>query len=137
MKISLFGLLRQFCGLSHGEVSEVFNVSLDTAKSWSSDRRTAPPAVMNEIAYLAERIDTAADEVADFVVEDDESVIELGLCADDAEAQSQGWPCLGASHAAIGMTAARLIAEGHVVRIVPRGTTLASAAAADIHDKHR
>ncbi|MCA3367750.1 MAG: hypothetical protein INF79_19260 [Roseomonas sp.] len=57
--------------------------------------------------------------------------IEIGYAVDDAEAQSLGWPCAAAQHASLGMVVARL---GRPVRLVPRGTTHATAAAADAHD---
>ena len=56
--------------------------------------------------------------------------IEIGLAADDAEARQIGWPCVGAQAAMLGIVAA------HVdVVIVPRGSTPATAAAADEADR--
>jgi hypothetical protein len=61
----------------------------------------------------------------------DVAEIEIGYAVDDAEAQSIGWPCAAAQHASLGMVVARL---GRPVRLVPRGTTQATAAAADAHE---
>jgi hypothetical protein len=58
--------------------------------------------------------------------------IELGLASDDAEAKSIGWPCVGAQAAALGVGAALI---DNPVTIVPRGSTAATAAAADRHDR--
>lgn len=58
--------------------------------------------------------------------------IELGQPSDDAEAAALGWPCVSAWQAMAGQLIALLPDDlaGRVV-IVPRGSTPASAAAAD------
>lgn len=56
------------------------------------------------------------------------------IAIDDAEAQSIGWPCVGAQAAALGVGAALI---DNPVTIVPRGSTAATAAAADRHDRRR
>lgn len=56
------------------------------------------------------------------------SSIELGLSSDDREAKQRGFPCIGAHAAALGIVAARVECAVH---IVPAGSTLATAAAAD------
>ena len=125
---TLFRLLSQVCGLSHREAADFLSVRLDTVKSWSSGRNPTPPGVLNELAALAERIDAAADEgvayqnfitsysVTPAVIKELDGVpeaIELELAADDAEAQSLGWPCVGAHRAVLALTVARGMAEGH------------------------
>jgi hypothetical protein len=61
-------------------------------------------------------------------------MIEIGLAADDHEAQALGWPCVGAQEAMLGLVVARC---RRPVRIVPRGSTVATAAATDAHDGRR
>lgn len=113
-------------------------VRFDTVNSWSSGRRTPPEGVIRQLRDLYARIEQAASQglagYADAIAQlgDAPDAIELGLAADDAEAQSIGWPCVGAMAAAFGLIAARAEVP---VRIVPRGAALASAAAADIHDR--
>lgn len=58
--------------------------------------------------------------------------IEVGIASDDAEARSLGWPCVGAQRMSIALAAARI--KDFRIVIVPRGTTPATAAAADAND---
>ena len=60
--------------------------------------------------------------------------IEIGVCADDHEARSLGWPTVSAHAAVVGHMLAMLPPDmiGRV-RIVPRGSSAATAAAADAH----
>ena len=138
---TIFSLLCSACGLSHREAATLLGVSLDTAKKWSSGGRNPPERVLLELAGLAERIDAAADgalETIDAKVEliaTDPDVIELGLAADDAEAQSLGWPCVGAHRAVLAMVVSRGMAEGYTFQIVPRGSTAVTAGVADEHDR--
>jgi hypothetical protein len=128
-----FALICERCGLSHREAATFLNVRLDTVKSWSSGRNRAGDGVIAELRALYERIDRAAAEMiatiekarADHGLPD---IIELGIASDDYESQSLGWPCVGAQAACLGIVTARI---GLPVAIVPRGSTLASAAAAD------
>ena len=61
---------------------------------------------------------------------------DLTAASDDAEAQTLGWPCAGTHRAVLGLMVARGMADGHRFKIVPRGSTVATAGAADIHDRH-
>lgn len=136
---SLFSLLRHICGLSQKEAAAFLDTRLDTIRSWDIARRNPASAVISDLADLAARIDAAADEaveqIADIAADlGPGGTVELGLAADDYEAQSLGWPSLGAHKAVIGLTAVRALAEGHAIEIVPRGSTTATAAAIEIHD---
>lgn len=131
--ISLYGLLRERCGLSLREAAEFHRVATDTVTSWSAGRRMAPAGVLSELRDLYEKIDTAADQLIALAAKNDpETEIEVGLASDDHEARSLGWPCVGAQAASIGLAAAYM---DNPIRVVPRGMTLASAAGADVHDK--
>ena len=130
---SLYALLRERCGLSLREAADLHGVSHDSVVSWSSGRRIPPTGVIAELRALYVRIENAADQIvamADDVGPD--LTIELGLASDDAEAKSIGWPCVGAQAAALGVGAALI---DNPVTIVPRGSTAATAAAADRHDR--
>lgn len=98
-------------------------------------RRTCPDSVIDELLALSIRQDVAAQEAALVIAETAEQQgapedIELGIATDDHEAQSLGWPCAGA-HAAVIRKLIKLLPTDLVVlvKIVPRGATLATAAA--------
>lgn len=109
-------------------------VSLQTVQSWSSGRRRTPSGIITELRALYARIEHAAAESIEVIAADNPTIVELGIAANDHEAQSLGWPCVGAQAASLGIIAARLDTTIHVV---PRGSTAATAAAADAHDKAR
>ena len=138
---TLFALLCHVCGLSHREAADWLDVRPDTVKSWSAGRRVAPDGVVEALADLAERIDEAADQVVNHLDSLDPDAeardIEIGLAADDHEARDLGWPCVGAHRAVIGLTIARGMVAGRTFQVVPRGSTAATAAAIDIHDRAR
>lgn len=131
-----FALLRERCGLSQNEAADLFGVRLDTIKSWSIGRRSAPAAVIEQLRALYAKIETAADEAVKLLRKHRGATVELGLASDDHEAQAPPlrWPCVGAQAAMLGIVAARLRQE---VIIVPRGSTPATAAAADAHERRR
>lgn len=132
--MSDYHLLRKLCGLSHGEAAAYLKVPLDTAKSWDSGRRTPPAGAVAELRALAERIRVAAEQALDMLDTQQPPAAVVGRCSDDYEARSLGWPC----RAAHDMVLARILAEvmpPTVVRIVPRGSEPATAAAADAHER--
>jgi hypothetical protein len=134
----LFDLLIQACGLSQRRAADILKVRIDTIKSWASGRRQAPQEVLADLSALVVRIETEAaqllaqiDDLADQHGEHAE--IELGIASDDAEARSIGWPCVGAQRASLALVVARGMERGYRFRLVPRGSTVATAAAADAH----
>lgn len=140
---SLYGLLRERCGLSIAEASAFHGVPINTVTAWSAGRRTVPPGVIAELRDLYEHIDNAAENMADEIDGLTEKAslagapideIEIGLSSDDHEAQSLGWPCVGAHGAAIGLAA--MMTDMRII-VVPRGSTPSTAGAADAHDKKR
>lgn len=139
---TIFSLLCQVCGLSHREAADFLDARPDTIKAWGAGRRHAPPGVLDSLAGLAAQIDVAADVAVDLIREQSADhggvgEIELGLASDDVEARDLGWPCVGAHRAVLALTVARGMESGHTFEIVPRGSTVATAAAADVHDRHR
>lgn len=127
-----YALLLDRCGISQREAAAFHGVRLDTVKSWSAGRNAAPAGVVAELRGLYAQIETAATEAIKLAKKQQPTALELGLASDDHEAQSLGWPCVGAQAAAFGLIAARIAIP---VVIVPRGSALASAAAADEHER--
>lgn len=122
-------------GLSLAEAAAFLDVRLDTLKSWSSGRNPVPDGVWSTLAELAQKQEEAAQAMAEVWLETGEpDLVDFGLASDAHEAQSLGWPCVGAH-----MTVASIFWEmtGVEPNIVPRGSSLASAAASDIHDQTR
>jgi transcriptional regulator with XRE-family HTH domain len=126
-----YDLLRRRCGLSQAEAAAFHGVRLDTIKSWCSGRNRPAAAVLAELRSLHARIErVAAEALAAIDGAPDAEQIELGFAADDHEAQALGWPCVGAQAASLGLVLARC---DRPIRLVPRGSTLATAAAAEAH----
>lgn len=131
----VYNLLRLRCGLSQPEAAALHGVRLDTVKSWCAGRNAAPAGVLAELRGLHERISRAAIEALAIIAQaPPDAAIELGYAADDAEAQSLGWPCVGAQAAMLGEMLA-LLSPDRAVRLIPRGASLATAAAADAHGR--
>ncbi len=135
---TLYSILLSASGLSQREAAIFHGARLDTVKSWSAGRNAAPAGAIQELVDLIDRMMTAVDAG----VEQMEKMqaqhpvtgeIELGLCSDDHEAQSLGWPSASVHSRVIGLLAAEAIAAGHAVKTVPRGSTVATAAAIDAH----
>jgi len=82
-------------------------------------------------------LQNAVDEAMDAIDKQHETptVIELGICTDDHEAQTLGWLTASIHRRVIGMVAAQCIELGHKVEVVPRGTTIATATAIAAHNK--
>lgn len=135
--MTLFAILCALAGLSQHEAGDLCGVRHDSARQWATGRRTAPPATINELRALIVRQEHAASEAVAQIAWLSKShsapdVIELGYPADDHEAQSLGWPCVGAWSA----MAARVIAAAPAkIVLVPRGSTPGTAAAADAHGR--
>ena len=109
-------------------------VRLDTVKSWSIGRNPAPDGVLDELRELAARIERAVDEALSLIrgANPPPDDVEIGVASDNHEAQSLGWPCVGAHRE----VAARVAAGSpYPVVIVPRGSTPATAAAIDAHER--
>lgn len=130
-----FAILCALAGLSHAEAASLCGVRLDTARSWSTGRRTAPPGAIADLRTLIARQAKAADEAVAHIARLAQShgapdEIEIGYPADDQEVRSLGWPCVAAWAA---MAARLLAATDARIRLVPRGSTPGIAAAADAH----
>lgn len=132
-----FSAICQLAGLSHREASNILTVRIDTVKSWSNGRNRAPESILGELRSLISQQITTADEVVammDRTISDRgrPDTIHIGYPADDHEAQTLGWPCVGAYRA---MIARVIYMSQNEIRLVPRGSTITTAAAADAHQK--
>ena len=129
--MSPYRLLLSRVGLSQADAASLHQVRLDTIKSWCAGRARAPAGVISELRALYGRQKRAAAEALQMIAERPEvGQIELGYAVDDAEAEGMGWPCAAAQWATLGMVVA---ACDRPVSLVPRGTTIPTAAAADQH----
>lgn len=125
-----FGLLLQISGLSQREAAHFLSASPSSIDKMARGARSCPDGIITEMRSLIERQEVAADEALRLIEDQPPPEIEIGYPADDHEAQSLGWPCVGAWR---GM-AARIVASVDVpVTLVPRGSTPATARAADAH----
>lgn len=128
-----FALLCERCGLSQREAADYLDMRYDTVAKYCQGTRTPPAGALTELRTLYAKIERAAAEALDqinrIIAETgaEPEIIELGLSRTDAEARKLGWPCIGAHAAALGLAQAKI---GTAARIVPRGETDATAAAA-------
>ncbi|ADZ70120.1 hypothetical protein [Polymorphum gilvum] len=122
-----FTLLLQLSGLSQREAADFLGASPSSVDKWARGARTAPDGVLDELRDLIDRQVEAAGQALDLIEEKKMDRVEIGFPAGDDEARALGWPCVGAWK---GM-AARVVAEsGLPTDLVPRGSTVATAAAA-------
>lgn len=128
-----FALLLQLCGLSHREGGDFLDVRPDTVKSWSAGRNRVPAGVIEQLRDLARALDRTAERAVETILAEtpETADIEIGYPTDDYEARALGLPCVGAWSA----MAARVIAAiDRPVRLVPRGSTPATAAAIEARE---
>jgi len=105
---TVYDLLRRRCGLSQTEAAAFHRVRVDTIKSWCAGRNNAAPGALDELRTLYRHIERAAREAVAQIESGRISIpIELRVARDDAEAQSWGWPCIGAQTAVLGLLVAQ------------------------------
>ena len=128
-----FALLVGVCGLSPDEAAALLGEDHGTVDAWIAGRSDALPSALAGLSDLEARIERAASAMAAMIQDAPAAAaIELGYAVDDAEARKLGWPCCGAQQAALGRAIAR---AGRPVKLVPRGSTPATAGAADAHGR--
>jgi transcriptional regulator with XRE-family HTH domain len=135
--VTPFAALAGLAGLSQREAAEFSGASPSAIDKMARGKRSTPEGILEQLRELIRtQAHTAAEALGDIRRLAGEhgapEEIELGYPADDHEARSLGWPCVGAWRA----MAARVIADTPVaVRLVPRGSTVATDAAIDAHER--
>lgn len=136
---TLFNILRQECGLSLREAAEFCEVRFDTIRNWDYDRRTPPKDLLIKLHNLSARINFVAAESLNKIRELPKSeTIIIGYAVDDHEAQNHPiqWPFASTQYAMLGVLFSMMTPEELLmVRLVPRGSTVESAAAIETHEK--
>ena len=132
-------------GMSVSEAATFHQTDEGIINKWIEGSEQPPADVMRSLSQLVCRMFESVEQVMDHVIEKAEAVldgsdnypdeIELGVASDDVEAQTMGWPTASTHETVIGMTAAQVLAIGIDVSVVPRGSTVTSAAAADAYDR--
>lgn len=137
--MTTFSALARICGLSQTEIVELLSVSSEALQAWLTGNPHAPPGALDAIHKLVSTQHRAASEGAAVILarlyeHGMPEAIELGAATDDHEARSLGWPTASAHLATLGMTIAMLPPDlAERIRVVPRGSTPASAAAEKSH----
>jgi hypothetical protein len=126
--------LMDSCGLNVREAAAILEVREDSVRTTLRGKWRAPQGWIEELSAVYDLIESRADALCDQLEQVAEgTVVELGYAADDAEAQDLGWPCVGAQMAAL-----RRVWEDQrdrlTIALVPRGSTSATAAAADARE---
>lgn len=135
-----FSALLGICGLSQDEAAAFLRVRRSSVAHWTTGRRQCPPGATGEMHALVALQMAAAQSQARAITDiiaaapPDMEQIEIGAPVDDTEAQALCLPTVSAWTATLGMALA-LLPMDIVARLsfVPRGTTSATAAAADTH----
>lgn len=133
-RMTLFASILAGLGLSQSEAADYLDVRVDTLKSWSSGRRSPPDGVLKNLHELSERQRHGAEETFKIWKRAGRPAeIEVGLASDDFEAQQLGWPSVGA-HAAVIRRIWEFLPPDVKLNVVPRGATVATAAAIEAHE---
>lgn len=130
--INIFSTLRAATGLSLAETADYLNVSQKNVERWVDGVREPPEGVIKEMAELVALQTKAVDRQLSFMKANGVKQAEIGYPVDAEEANSMGWPCIGAVKVVLG----RIIAGSDASIILsPRGSTSGTAAAIDAREK--
>ena len=133
--------LQAASGMDTFEASTFLGVDEDAIMMWVSGDEEADEDSIEKMAELICKMVTSVGETLDYLLnqmEENDSApafLEMGLASDDAEAELLGWPCVRVHEMVLGMMAAQATEIGIPISIVPRGSTLSSAAAADAFEE--
>ena len=127
-----FANLLAASGLSYAEAGAILGATKETVRDWARGKSRTPDDALNWahdlVAAMLSKADTLADVYDQLAKKHGQpSVIEIGCSTDDPEAQSNGFVNLNHERATIGLAVAQLPLGA--VKIVPRGSTVAVAAA--------
>lgn len=118
----------------------VLGVNERTVRRWLARSQSIPAGVVAEIEALLDRQRLAVAETQRLIRErlrcgDAPDQIEIGFPADDHEAQTLGWPCAAAWWGMARGLAMQWPSAFPPLALVPRGSTAATAAAVDEHER--
>jgi len=117
---SVYDLLREACGLSQQEAADYHDVRLDSIKSWCSDRRQVPVAVVAQLQELMRAIELSAEKFAAEINPNyDQNAFIIGVPIEDEDAEACGFPSIAAHHRAIAIAMSRL-PDGAAFKLVDR-----------------
>lgn len=128
-----FKCLLSAAGLSLTEAADYLDVSRKNITRWANGTLEPPAGVLNELAKLIQKQNEAVKQTLDLIGRS-KSVdeYEIGCPSDQIEANDMGWP----SVSAFLVVAGHIIAEAaQDIKVVPRGSTVGTAAAADVQDR--
>lgn len=126
-----FNILLSSSCLSQREAAEYLNISTSSVDKMNRGKNPAPDGVIELLIELIRKQHNAAHHQLDIIEQSDVDLVHINAPSDDDEARAMGWPCLNAWK---GMAAILVAWSPTPVKIVPRGTTLAGAKAADLND---
>ena len=128
-------------GMDTFEASTFHGIEEDAIMMWVAGDEEPEEEAVEKLAELVCRMAVSVGEALDYLLDQMEendgapSFLEIGLASDDAEAEQLGWPCVRVHEMVLGMMVAQATEIGVPVSIVPRGSTVGSAAAADALEK--
>lgn len=127
-----FATLLAASGLSYIKAGSFLGVTKETVRDWSRGKSRTPADALEAMHDLVSRMLEKSDTLLDAYDElsslhESPDVIEIGMSTDDHEAKANGFVDLNHERATIGLAVAQLPLGA--VKIVPRGSTLATAAA--------
>lgn len=130
--INIFSTLRAATGLSLAETADYLKVSQKNVERWVDGVREPPEGVIKEMSELVTLQTNAVERQLSFIKTHGVKQAEIGYPVDDEEANSMGWPCIGAVKVVLG----RIIAGSDAsITLSPRGSTSGTAAAIDAREK--
>jgi hypothetical protein len=132
MKTTPFGALLSVTGLSFAEAGAELGVQKNTIQDWARGKSRTPP---DALAWARGLVDGMIAKSRTFVEQFDALVtehrapdqLEIAVSTDDYEARLNGFINTSHERATIGMIVAQIPSD--IVRLVPRGGTLGTAAA--------
>lgn len=128
-----FSALLAASGLSYAEAGAILGATKETVRDWARGKSRTPvdalEAIHNLVSQMLEKSDTLLDAYEELAKRHGSpDAIEIGMSTDDHEAKANGFVNLDHERATIGLAVAQLPLGA--VKIVPRGSTVATVATA-------
>lgn len=87
-------VVREYLGLTRGELAGLLEVSFDSVRSWEGDRRGTPPGVILQLQQLQERLDDEAAHALEHYLSlpgPGEGPAPVFTITDEDETRPPGW----------------------------------------------